>query len=134
MIDSPEFLAKVTKWQEASGNAKAWAEQEKTLRNELIAMAYPDQSPGTKYAPLPEGWRLKVTFKLDTKLDEPALPAVLERLREKNCAVVDALVNYKPALVSAVVKTLSAEDQVILADALIVKPAQPSLELVPPKA
>jgi hypothetical protein len=84
---------------------------------------------------LDQGWTLKLTHKIDRKVDEAALPAVQEQLRllEIN---PDPLVKMKPDLDTKAYKALklvNPDAAKVFEQALIIKPASPTLELVAPK-
>lgn len=127
------YLDKLAAWAQAQQQAAYFKDEEMRLRRELCSECYADQSPGTHYIDLPNGWKLKAVFKLDQKLDEAALPAVLQAMRDKGVTVTDSLVKYRPELVNAAYKTLDDVGRELFSDALVVKPASPTLALVPPK-
>lgn len=107
--------------------------KEQELRKQVFTAFYPAPKEGTNTIDLAEGWRLKGVYKLDRKIDEAALPAVAEQLREMGVNV-DTLVKWTPDLKTATYKELTAEQRAVFDQALIIKPGTPTIELVPPKA
>lgn len=125
----------LTQWQALVAKiaaAKALVEQEQELRKAIFALAFPKPEEGTQRMDLGEGWKLKAVHKVDRKLDEAALPAVLKQLRARKVAV-DELVTYKPSLCVSIYKALPADLRAIMDEVVTSKPAMPSLEVEAPK-
>jgi len=112
--------------------AKAVIRREQELRKQVFEYYFKDPREGTNYLELPNGWRLKAIYKLDRKIDEAALPAVKEQLKELGVNV-DALVEYKPTLKTKLYRELTAEQARIFDQALTIKPSSPIIELVQPE-
>lgn len=112
--------------------AKAVIRREQELRKQVFEYYFKDPREGTNYLDLPNGWRLKAIYKLDRKIDEAALPAVKEQLKELGVNV-DALVEYKPTLKTKLYRELTAEQSRIFDQALTIKPSSPIIELVEPE-
>jgi len=106
--------------------------KEQELRKQVFAAFYPTPKEGTNTLDLAEGWKLKGVYKLDRKIDEAALPAVTEQLREMGVNA-DTLVKWTPSLKTAIYKELTAEQRAVFDQALIIKPGLPTIELVAPK-
>lgn len=136
MNDSPELLALLKQWSEAKAEVAAICApiiaKEMKLRKQLFAMAFPAPTEGTNNVDLPHGWKVKATYKLDRKIDEASLPAVLETLRKLD-VVADALVRYKPEIDTKAYKALSEPNRAVFDSCLTIKPASPTIELIPPK-
>ena len=137
MKDSAEFLTKLQQWQKALGDKKAADELENSLREQLFKEAFPEEaakedSKGTFYEDLPNGWKLQAITKLTPTLDESAVPAIKEKLIEMKVANVDTLFKYKPSLVAAEFKKLTVEAKTVVNEAISEKPAKVALMLVPP--
>lgn len=77
---------------------------------QVFAAFYPAPKEGTNTLDLAEGWKLKGVYKLDRKIDEAALPAVTEQLREMGVNA-DTLVKWSPDLKTATYKELTAEER-----------------------
>lgn len=112
--------------------AKVVIRREQELRKQVFEYYFKDPREGTNYLELPNGWRLKAIYKLDRKIDEAALPAVKEQLKELGVNV-DALVEYKPTLKTKLYRELTAEQARIFDQALTIKPSSPIIELVQPE-
>lgn len=130
---------KLQEWNEAlvaATEAKKAVEKEQALRKEIMALFFPAPEEGTNKVDLGSGWTLKATHKIDRKIDEAALPAVFQQLREMNVNP-DPLVRAVPALETKAYKSLAQinpDAARIFEQALTIKPGSPTLELVPPKA
>ena len=137
MLETSEFLAKLKAWQSALKQAKESTELESKLRDEVFKEAFPveakkQDSKGTFYEDLPNGWRLQAITKLTAKLDESAVPAIKEKLLEMKVIGVDTLFKYKPSLVAAEYKKLTVESKAIVDEAIKETPAKVTIELLPP--
>jgi hypothetical protein len=130
--------AKLQEWHEAlqaAAAAKPLVEKEQALRKEVSAMFFPDPVEGVNTIELPSGWKLKLTHKIDRKIDETVLQAVLTELRSKGINF-DTVVNMKPELATKTYKAMmiSNKEAVKVFDTcLTIKPASPTMELVEPK-
>lgn len=130
------LLAVLTEWHKATQEAekaKAAIEKEMLLRKKVFALAFPQPKEGTQNFALNDGFVLKGTYKLERKIDEAALPAILPRLRELQ-APVETLFRYKPELSLTVFKNLTAESKLVLSEVITERPTSPTLEIIPPKA
>lgn len=131
-----EQMKLLEEWRRAKAEAdavKPIIAKEQELRKQVFAAFYPDPKEGTNTLDLAEGWKLKGVYKLDRKIDEAALPAVTEQLREMGVNA-DTLVKWSPNLKTATYKELTAEQRAVFDQALIIKPGLPAIELVAPKA
>jgi hypothetical protein len=130
--------AKLAEWYKAvnlANDAKSVIENEQALRKEVAALFFPTPDEGANTYELTQGYKLKLTHKIDRKLDEAALDAVKLQLREMNVNP-DALVEMKPSLVLKAYKGLAQvnpEAIKVFDQALTIKPASPTLEVVAPK-
>ena len=149
MIQTPEFLEKLRLWalaKEEINTVQAWATKqleplqnvESTLREELYALAFPNQAlepstKGTFWEDLPNGWKIKAEAKLTATLDEDAVPAIKAKLLEMQVSNVDVLFKYKPSLVAAEFKKLNDASKAVVNEAITEKPAKVTITLVEPK-
>lgn len=127
--------AMVGRWWEikqALKEAKKLAAEEKALRQALFTLFFPAPREGINTRELPAGWKLKGKYKLDRKVDEAALPAVLKEMREKGISC-DDLVRYKPELATKEYRNLTETERDLFNTALTIRPALPELEIIPPK-
>ena len=130
---TPELAAKLNAWQEQKKIAADSKALEMTLRKELFNKFFPNPEEGVNKLELQDGWGAKGTYKLDRKIDEAALPAVNDQLKELGVAF-DGLVKNKPSLVIKEYKKLNEEHRAIFDEALTTKPGSPTLEITAPKA
>jgi len=128
----PEHVTydEINQWSIACSELKVLKAKESALRKKIILDLFPMPKEGTNIYPLPAGYKLKMTSKLDRKVEEASVNAVLEKIPEH---YRDRLVKYTPSLVLKEYRLMNEEDQKIFDHALDIKPASPSLELVAPK-
>lgn len=105
-------------------------QKENQLRRSIFGDIFPDPKEGTNTAEMPKGYKLKGTHKIDRKVDEAALAAVLKQLPEGSD---DQLIRRKPELILKPYRALTEEHRNIFDQALIIKPGMPQLEIIPPK-
>lgn len=133
--EQTELLTNWTRAVEQVAATKSLVENEMALRKQVMASFFPEPKEGTNNLELEAGWKLKAVYKLDRKVDEAALPAIMEKLRTFNVNP-DLLIKRKVELDTTGYKTLlsiSPETVKIFDECLTIKPASPSIELVPPK-
>ena len=129
---SPEQLDKLRVWNDAKSIAAHHAAIESTLRDQLVKELFSNKEVGSETIEIDNGWTLKATKKLDYKLDNSegqtvALCAILvDDLASK-------LIKWKPEISVSTYKELDATTQVLFNGCLTIKPAKPTLELIPPK-
>ena len=92
---------------------------------------FPNPVEGTNKYPLSDGWVLKMTYRIERKIDEAALALNLARLTENNISA-DKLVVKKPELSKRAYNGLTVEEKLIFDECLIIKPGSASLEIVLP--
>lgn len=132
-------VAKLQEWHQAvlaAQEAKKLVEAEQALRKEVMALFFPEPVEGTNKFELEAGWSLKATHKIERKVDEAALPAVLQQLREMGVNP-DPLIRTKPDLDTKAYRSLvqiNPDAAHVFEQALTIKPGSPTVELVPPKA
>lgn len=106
--------------------------RERVLRDQIGKYVFPNPKEGTNKADMPAGWTLKFTHKIDRKVLEPELDANTEQLRKAGINV-DTIIRWKPELNTKEYRGLTAEQIKLVDSVLDIKPATPTLELVPPK-
>lgn len=132
-------VAKLQEWHQAvlaAQEAKKVVEAEQALRKEVMALFFPEPVEGTNKFELEAGWSLKATHKIERKVDEAALPAVLQQLREMGINP-DPLIRTKPDLDTKAYRSLvqiNPDAAHVFEQALTIKPGSPTVELIPPKA
>jgi hypothetical protein len=107
-------------------------EEEKMLRALIVSVAFPKETEGTHDIDLANGWKLKAALKLDRKVDEAALPAVVAQL-QKMQVNADVLLRVKHEVEVKQYRQLTEEQRKVFDQMLTIKPQTPTLELVPPK-
>lgn len=112
--------------------AKPLIDKERALRQLVADAMFDDPHEGTNYVQLESDWKLKLTYKLDRKIDEALLSQVGEQLRAMNVSL-DKLVKWKPEVILKEYRELTAEQMKVFDMAVVIKPGTPSLEMVPPK-
>ncbi len=124
-------------WYSAKKAADKAVAAEKALRAELVALAFPNGlSEGAKNkADLPESWQLSVTGVVNRTVDEAALGATLELIKEKTGVVIDPadLIRYKPELKVSAYKELGEDVKKLFDNALVIKDGSPQVEVKLPK-
>jgi hypothetical protein len=139
MSDNDFKFAKLMEWQQAMESAEAakvMVAREQALRKEVVEMFFPTPVEGTNNFELAAGYKLKLTYKLDRKLDDAALPAVMQKVRDLGINT-DELLSFKPSLDTKAYRVftqLHPEASKVFDEALTVKPGSPVLELVAPKS
>jgi hypothetical protein len=124
-----EYMQALSRWQELTATIKHLQSEERTLREGLFAGTFPSPEEGTNTYELPDGRIVKGTYKLNRKLLEDALPAVLKKLK---MAKKDAPIRTKVELDLKGYRDLSDKDRHVFDEALDIKPALPTLEVVQP--
>ena len=104
---------------------------ERELRKQVSKLFFPEPKEGTNSFKLPADYLLKMTYPIDRKVDPGALQGLKEEFIKMNISA-DKLVEYKPSLVLDEYRTLTAEEQHLFDQALIVKPGSLSMEIVLP--
>jgi hypothetical protein len=119
-------------WNEAKLQTKQWTEKESLLRDTLVKELFTaDKDEGTESIAVKE-WTLKVTKKLNYSLNNKdgevsAICATLPELVSKQ------LVNWKPELSLSAYRKTDTATQKLFTNVLTIKPAKPTLELIPPE-
>lgn len=130
----PAFTKKrsdmLSAWQEAGDLLAAYKGKEMTLRKQLVQDFFPSPVEGVNTYCMPAGYLLKLTHKIERKIDEAALSDVLEQMEE---GTEDTLVKYKPSLNKKAYDLLPTDEQTIFLEALIIKPGTPSMTIIAPK-
>jgi len=139
-VISPEEVKaiKLAEWHvalEAAVAAKPVVEKEQALRKEVAELFFPNPKEGTNTFDLAAGWKLKLTHKIDRKMDEVTLETVKEQVLKLGVNP-DLLIAVKPSLDTKAYKALALtypEAVKVFDLCLTIKPASPTMELVPPK-
>ena len=127
--------AKLRIWFEMKQMLERAKEAESKLRDELVTELFSaDKDAGSETIEIANGYALKATKKLDYKLNNKngeveALIAVIghDAVREMK------LIRWEPKLSETAYKNADPQTQKLFDGCLTIKPAKPSLEIVPPK-
>jgi hypothetical protein len=106
--------------------------QEFLLRSRVFKHFFPHPDEGTNTFELGAGYKLKAAYPFTREVDEGSLKS---KDNEFKAAGIDPslLVKYKPALVTAIYRTLTLEQQRLFDTILTIKPGAPSLKIDAPK-
>lgn len=105
-------------------------ERELELRKKIVSALFPDPVEGTNRLFTEDGFEVYMKYTINRKLDEAALPAVMQQLPEdSNARVLDVLITYKPQLVLSGFRELPEDQAKIFAQALTEEPGTPQLEI-----
>lgn len=127
---SEDLGAKIWEWKKLNDKLAAYKAQEMKLRKSLVQELCPNPVEGVNTYNLPADWKIKITCKMNRKLDEAALPAVIEEL---GTWVEDKVINRKPTLNYTAYKTLPDDVRSVFDEALIETVGAPSMTLIEPK-
>jgi hypothetical protein len=123
----------VQEWNEAKEQLKKWSQQESELRDKVIQELFTsDKTEGTESIELAGDWKLKATKKLNYNISNK--DELVNILNSLPAIVAQNVVRWNPDLNLSLYRKLDAETRQLLSPVIAIKPAKPSLELVPPNA
>lgn len=128
-----EQLTLIDNWSTSKIEADRYKQLESSLRDQVVLTIFSStKEEGSESIEIVNGWLLKATKKLDYKLsnDQEQITALVALLDKD---VATKLIKWKPDLSIGTYKNLDKETQILLNGCLTIKPAKPSLELIPPK-
>lgn len=124
--------ADVIEWYKTKAELQKLQARERALREKIIKSYFPAPSEGTNKVEI-TGGVMKMTHKIDRKIDLPSLNGILGDLIKVGVNV-DQLVENKPVLKVAAWRKLTAEQAAVFNQCVESKVGSPSLEIVPNKA
>lgn len=124
--------ADLEQWYVMQEQLKALKASEMLLRRRIFGAYFPSPVEGTNKAQLDGGFVLNGKYPIERKVDIAAFQANRERFQTAHIAA-DKLVKYEPSLVLSAYRELTAEQQQLFDQCLVVKPGAPALEIVKPK-
>ena len=127
------YMQLLAQWDDDRRKLAFYKEREKELRVTIFNATFPAPTEGTLRHKLPDGRTIKAGYKINRKVDEAALPAVLAHMRELGVANADALVSFKPSLVKREWNTLSDANKLEFSAAVVSSPGTPTLDIELPK-
>lgn len=139
-MSNPEFdlNTKLLEWQDTAREARRLVALEMEMRKAIFAHAFPDPKEGVNNYDLGAGYKLKADHKVNRKILEEALPAVIAKLKQEaiDPAILDQYLKIKYDLKVGPYKALPADSALkgYLDMAVESKDGAPTLEIVEPKA
>lgn len=117
-------------WFAAAKESKEAAAKESAARLLLVNTAFPKLKEGAgNVLPIGFGKNLKVTGKINRKLDE----ALLALAKNIPAEIIEAVIKMKPSLIVGAFKSLSDDDKKLFGDIVTETPGAPSVEIVDQK-
>lgn len=115
-------------WYEKYNQLKKLKAEEITIRKAIFIGAFPNAKEGTNKYELPDDYVLTGNLPYTREVDEGALSAIRELLKENNVNV-DRLFKIKHSLVKGEYTNLSEKNRAIVDQCLICKAGSPALEI-----
>lgn len=132
MTQELDYFQTVARWSELKDSVARLQVEERSLREGLFSGTFPNPQEGVNTLELPDGSKMKGTYKINRKLDDNLLAGLIEKGKvDKDTA--ESIRRIKVELDTKAYKELDKKVQKIVDNALEIKPSLPSLELVPPK-
>lgn len=132
MLLQAQQVQLIQEWTEAREHLKKWSQLESDLRDRVIAETFDSsKTEGTETIELMGDWKLKAVRKLNYNLSnkDNALTNILASLPS---VIAQNLIRWQPDLNLSMFRKLDQATQELFSPVLTIKPAKPSLELVPP--
>lgn len=123
--------ADLAEWYRLQEQLKKIKAAEMLLRSKIFRFYFPDPAEGTNNHTLPDSYVLKGKYTINREVDLGAYQALKEQFMEANIPA-DAMVQWKPSLVLKEYRGLTAEQQHLFDQCLIIKPGSPAIEIAPP--
>lgn len=129
----------LSQWYQMQEQLKKLKAAEMLLRLKIFKGMIKDPKEGTNTVPLAEGWVLKGKHVINRDVDRAALavntavdPATHMSRLSANGIHVEQLIKWTPELITKNYRTLTAEQQQIFDECLIIKEGSPQLEIMLP--
>lgn len=135
--------ALIVDWQDKARRAAALKEEELIARNKVVAFLFEETTDkkGTENIDLGSGYKLKLTFAQNHSVPSAnggeavkAVMAQLTALGDDGKFIADRLFRWKPELAKTEYENLAPSMKRIVNKVVTTKAAQPTLEIVAPKA
>jgi hypothetical protein len=133
---TPELLAE---WYKAQKDLAFLKAREAQLRSIIFKNKFPNPVEGTNTVALDDGTSavIKATHVINRNVDIGSLDALRAAQQQEGYngpkVNLDEVIRWKPELSVTAYKALTAEEQMFVDQALIVKPGSPQLEITIPK-
>jgi hypothetical protein len=127
--------ADIAEWYKMKEKLAKLKSAEALLRTKIFKGLFVNPDEGTNTLPLNDGTgaELKAQHVINRSVDEGALDAMKEVLREKKIPV-GKLIRWKPELAVGEYRKLTDEERQLFDQVLIIKPGSPQLDVVVPKS
>ena len=129
--DNPVTQNDLACWYKMHKDLKVLKAAEIALRKKIFTGCFPNPVEGTNNYELADDYILKCAYTLTREIDQGALDAIADKLREQK-VTVEKLVAYKPALVKRAYNMLTEEQRTLFDQCLVIKPGSPSLDIILP--
>jgi len=126
-------------WNAVKTQLTTLKEREALLRKQVVSMCFQSAKTGTNRVPLGQGYALKAVIKYNYKVtkneavtppDYSHIPDVLAKLPE-HCRA--EIIRWSPSLNEALYKKMTADEQKIVNEVLLITDGSSTLDLEPPK-
>lgn len=105
--------------------------REKELRNEIFARAFPSPQLGTNKVKIDHGMALIGDYRMNYRIDQPAMEATLSAAGDNERALIENLIKYRPEVRPGEFKKLDAEALKVVGHFITQTPGTPGLEVKP---
>jgi hypothetical protein len=120
----------LSEWYELQTTLKELKEKEMNLRKVLFTQYFPSPTVGTNKLELPDGYVLEGKYTLDYKLDINHFKKIVESPEGEYVGLeLGDVLDYKEVFNATRYKQLAPELQDIIKEALVIKPACPTLAI-----
>ena len=127
-----EASALLMQWQALQAELTRVKNNELLLRQRLFRHFFPVAKEGTNHHNLGHGYKLDAVVPYTREVDAEALLGLSNELPAAGIDL-DALIKYKPSLVTSAYRDLTDVQQKLFDRCLTIKPGSPTLKLVAPK-
>jgi len=124
--------ADMDEWFTTTKQLEALKARELELRKKIFNYNFTQPTEGVNSVPLSAGWVLKGEYRINRTVDAPLLANHLADFRKKKIPV-DALIRYKPEVVTAEYRKLDEKQRKEFDAVLKISEGTPGLEIVLPK-
>ena len=115
-------------WFTLSDQLKKIREEEMALRKEMFNYFFPKPKQGTNKADLGDGYELVGKYNLDYEMDYDKFCDLCKK--DDAPMTFEEVVDYEPKFVLKRFKELDSDGQKFVTEALTIKPAAPSMEII----
>lgn len=133
----------IAHWHKTQGLAATWKQKEVGIREEVVRRLFAEKPTGTHNYDLGKGYILKCVKKetytpivKKTLPDDVTITEALQKIRtlgNEGSFIADRIVKWKPELSLTEFKQAPDNIKNLILDAIVIKPAMPTLEVVEPK-